>query len=116
MDFGNASQSDEGNKIVKFRFKSDLRIKFVGDVKPHQQEGVQGSPEFVSLHREGFATMGSMTDQAEVNEIIRKNLDHNLGFSSKHKDRLKKELESWDVVATQEQQDKSRGRKQRGLF
>lgn len=86
--FGNEAASDSSEIIVEFT----LNHNFLSTALPHQKAGVQSNSDVVAVHREGFAEIGNIHDQKQVDEIVTKNLDHNLGFTQKQKELFKKGL------------------------
>lgn len=97
-DFGNENSSDSGEVIVEFVFKKDMRKPGTWNVQAHQQEGVQRNSKVIAMHREGFAELGTISKQEQVNEIIEGAFDHNLGFTRDHLEFLKENLKSCKVV------------------
>ncbi|HTZ90355.1 MAG TPA: hypothetical protein VMA71_08440 [Alloacidobacterium sp.] len=96
--FGNENSTDSGGVIILMEFTIDLRKPTDFKVKAHQEQGVQNTPEFIAIHREGFAELQPISKQTQVDEIIDNNLDHNLGFTIKHIDLLKNNLNKWERV------------------
>jgi hypothetical protein len=81
--FGNENASDDGDVIVQITFKTAPVVFFI--IKAHQEPGVQNNADLVAIHREGFAEIGSVSTEDDVNEIVQAKpnmLDHNLGFTS----------------------------------
>jgi hypothetical protein len=98
QQFGNENSTDSGEVIIRLEFNIDLRQPPGFNVKAHQGQGVQGSREFIAIHREGFAELHIINKQTQTDEIIDNKLDHNLGFTSSHIDLLKNNLKTWGRV------------------
>lgn len=96
--FGNEAATDNNEVIIKLTFSSDLRSPSGLFVKAHQQPGVQAEAATVAIHREGFAEIGAINNALQVIEILAKNFDHNLGFTSEHLGFLNGALTGWEVV------------------
>jgi hypothetical protein len=96
--FGNENGTDSGGVIILMEFTVDLRKAPKFDVKAHQEPGVQGQPQTIAIHREGFAELQSINKQTQVDEIVNKDLDHNLGFTASHIALLKDNLKTWSKV------------------
>ena len=96
--FGNENGTDSGGVIIRMEFTVDLRKPPKFDAKAHQQQGVQNEPQTIAIHREGFAELQSINKQSQVDEIVDKNLDHNLGFTASHIALLKDSLKTWSKV------------------
>lgn len=96
--FGNENGTDSGGVIILMEFTVDLRKPPDFDVKAHQEPGVQSEPQTIAIHREGFAELQPINNQTQADEIINKNLDHNLGFTASHIALLKNSLKTWSRV------------------
>lgn len=96
--FGNENAVDNGNIIVKITFNVDVRRPAGFLMKAHHEPGVQTNPAAISIHREGFAQIGTIENDQQVAEILAKNLDHNLGFTSRHNMYLKNALVSYEKL------------------
>jgi hypothetical protein len=96
--FGNENGTDSGGVIIMMEFTVDLRKAPKFNVKAHQQPGVQSESQTIAIHREGFAELQSINKKSQVDEIIDKDLDHNLGFTASHIALLKDSLKTWSKV------------------
>ena len=94
--FGNEAAADNDKIFIKIVFKSDPRQ--LASLRAHQQQGVQADPTKVALHREGFAELGNINNSEQVTDIVNRKLDHNLGFTRRHLDWLKQNLESFEKM------------------
>ncbi len=84
--FGNEGAADAAGIIIRLDFDVDLRA--LPALRAHQQPGVQANADAVALHREGFAEIGNIDSQVKLNEVVQRDLDHNLGFTTRQRDYL----------------------------
>jgi hypothetical protein len=94
--FGNENAADAEGVIVRIVFTSSPLAAF--KIAAHQQQGVQGNPALVAIHREGFAEIGAVSSATDVQEItgVRPMLDYNLGFTVDQAKALNKMLVSFE--------------------
>lgn len=81
--FGNEN-NDTSGFVTKVSFSSGFSKAVTNNMKPHQMKGVQGSPEIVAYHREGFAQLGNVSTMEEMNQLMKDNKHYNIGLTLQH--------------------------------
>ena len=97
-EFGNENATEQESLILRLTFDADLRQKGNHTVAPHQAPEVQSNSKVVAMHREGFAELGNMNKPSQVEEIVKGDLDHNLGFTDQHLGFLAEHCTHYELV------------------
>ena len=97
--FGNEAATTQTDVIVMFVFSADLTAVFK-PLKAHQMRGIQASPQYVAIHREGFPSLGvgntqilNMHSDEDVKQVLESGKSFNLGFTAQQAAQLNQYLE-----------------------